>query len=147
MRPLFENRDYTGVDIAAGPGVDVVCPGQVLNHPAASYEAVISCECFEHNPCWHETFLNMVRMLKAGCLCIVSCASMGRSEHGTCRMGATASLTAETDHSGDYYRNLLECDFTRRFHPGEFFDSSFLHDNIYRKDLYFVGHRRVAMLR
>lgn len=142
VRPLFENCDYTGVDIAAGPGVDIVCPGQTLNHPAASYDVVISCECFEHNPCWHETLLNMVRMLKPGGLCIVSCASMGRSEQGTRRMGTTASLTAGTGQDSEYYRNLQERDFTRRFHPGEFFDTSFFHENIYRKDLYFVGHRR-----
>lgn len=34
------------------------------------YDITISCNCFEHNPYWRETFLNMHRMTKEGGLCL-----------------------------------------------------------------------------
>ena len=82
---FFSNCEYIGVDIAEGPGVDVVCKGQNLQYESAAFDVVVSCECFEHNPFWKETFTNMVRMLKPGGICLITCATLGRKEHGTKR--------------------------------------------------------------
>ena len=78
---VFSNCEYIGVDIAEGPGVDVVCKGQNLQYESAAFDVVVSCECFEHNPFWKETFTNMLRMLKPVEICLITCATLGRKEH------------------------------------------------------------------
>ena len=32
IRKYFDNCDYVGADVAPGPGVDVVCSGELLNY-------------------------------------------------------------------------------------------------------------------
>ena len=66
IRSFFPKVHYSGVDLIRGPGVDIVCSGEKLKHKSNTYDLVISCECFEHNPKWKETFINMFRMLKEG---------------------------------------------------------------------------------
>ena len=50
IRSFFPGSDYTGVDLSAGPGVDVVASGHELALPDRDVDLAISCECFEHNP-------------------------------------------------------------------------------------------------
>ena len=63
---LFEDSEVIGLDIAAGPGVDIVCEGQKYDAPDGSYDVIVSSECWEHNPYYKETIQNAVRMLKEG---------------------------------------------------------------------------------
>lgn len=142
VRDHFEGCDYVGADVAAGPGVDLVVPGQELGLPTGSFDTVISCECFEHNPYWLETFVNMARMLRPGGLFVFTCAGTGRGEHGTSRTDPSLSLTAVERH-GDYYRNLTRRDFETRMALDNTFASHAFFDNRYAKDLYFVGVKRV----
>ena len=79
IRIFFTECDYLGIDVGAGPGVDLVCEGQKLDHPNETYDTVGSCECFEHNPYWVETFNNMYRMTKPNGLVFMSCATTGRA--------------------------------------------------------------------
>lgn len=139
VRQHFDNCDYTGVDVAEGQGVDLVCPGQLVEEPSNSYDVAISCECFEHNPFWLETFINMTRMVKPGGLCIFTCASTGRREHGTRRMAISNSLSAKVGWFADYYRNLNEADFRKAINLDFHFSHHFFHENIYSRDLYFCG--------
>jgi len=114
IRTFFDNCAYLGIDIGVGKGVDLVCEGQNLNHPDNSYDTVGSCECFEHNPYWVETFANMHRMTKPGGLLFMTCATTGRPEHGTTRTSPMDSpLTI--GKSWDYYENLTEKDFRDNF--------------------------------
>ncbi len=83
IRGLFEACDYTDIDIGPGPGVDIVCEGQNYAAPIASFDVVISCEAIEHNPYWAETFRNMVRLVKPEGLVLMTCATLGRAQHGT----------------------------------------------------------------
>jgi SAM-dependent methyltransferase len=129
--------------VAPGPGVDRVSPGQELDEPDASFDVVISCECFEHNPFWRETFTNMIRMLKPGGLCVITAAMIGRQEHGTTRMNPNATL-ADGDAYVDYYRNLFPGDLLHTVHAEREFAAWVNHPNIYRKDLYFVALKRGA---
>jgi SAM-dependent methyltransferase len=138
IRSLFKNCDYVGADIADGPGVDLVCNGESIDLPDCHFDVVISCECFEHNSGWKETFQNMNRMLKPGGLCIVTCATLSRSEHGTTRTSAGASLTALNNYP-DYYRNLKPADFKQNFNLKQLFSEHFFCTNSYSRDLYFVG--------
>ena len=60
IRQFFDNCDYLGIDIGEGPGVDVVSEGQKYDAPNDTFDVSCSAECFEHNPYWLETFLNMI---------------------------------------------------------------------------------------
>lgn len=107
IRTLFQDCAYIGVDVGEGKDVDLVCEGQNVDHPDQTYDTTISCECFEHNPYWKETFENMHRMTKTGGLVIFSCATTGRAEHGTTRSSPEDAPLIKWD----YYRNLTEQDF------------------------------------
>lgn len=129
---------YVGVDLVAGPGVDVVGFGHELDHRDASYDMAISGECFEHDPHWRETFLRMVRMTRPGGLVAFSCASRGRPEHGTTR--TDKALSPGTQALGmDYYRNLDESDFEETLPLGSMFTAYRFWYLPTHFDLYFAG--------
>lgn len=112
IRDLFDNCDYLGVDVGAGRGVDLVCPGEDLPFDDGTFDISVSGECFEHNPAWRETFANMVRMTKPGGIIAFSCASTGRPEHGTTRSNDAYSSPLTVALGQEYYRNLTIDDFT-----------------------------------
>ena len=136
---LFERCHYTGIDVGEGPGVDIVCPGQLYNAPDKTYDVVLSAECFEHNPYWLETFQNMIRMCKDGGLVFFTCATYGREEHGTTRSSPEASpLTVGLNW--DYYKNLGQMDFMNIINFNKHFQYyQFESRNVVPQDLYFAG--------
>jgi SAM-dependent methyltransferase len=138
IRPFFPGSDYTGVDLSAGPGVDVIASGDELALPDRDVDLAISCECFEHNPRWCETFVNMHRMTKAGGIVLITCASRGRMEHGTTRTRPNESPGSQS-LGWDYYRNLNRVDFERRLDLPALFESHAFFRNDVSDDLYFVG--------
>jgi len=113
VRSFFENCDYTGLDIAPGRGVDVVCEGQKYDAPSASFDVVLSCEVMEHNPFWEDTLKNMIHLLSPGGLLVMSCATKGRKEHGTSR-SEVASSPLTVAKGWEYYRNLTRTDIVRK---------------------------------
>ena len=109
VRNAFTSSEYVGVDVGEGPGVDIVIGGHEYDS-SSLFDCCISCECFEHNPFWKETFLNMIRLCKSGGLVVFTCATTGRPEHGTERTTPQDSpLTVARGWS--YYLNLTEEDF------------------------------------
>jgi len=141
IRIFFENCDYLGVDVGPGNGVDLVCPGQELTLPDNSYDTVGSCECFEHNPFWVETFTNMYRMCKPGGLVFMSCATTGRPEHGTTRTSPSDSpLTIRK--GWDYYKNLTEQDFRDSYDIENMFSFHSFSVDMSNFDLYFYGIKK-----
>lgn len=141
VRRHFTDCDYTGVDVADGPGVDLVAQGQDLVFPDGHFDTTISAECFEHNPYWSETFANMVRMTRPGGLVAFSCASTGRPEHGTPRSDPGSSpLTVGL--GWEYYRNLTEDDFRADFDLDDLFSEHCFSTHETSHDLYFRGVRR-----
>lgn len=137
VRPLFTNCNYLGVDLDKGPGVDLAIQGQELRFPDESFDVTISAECFEHNPYWRETFLNMKRMTKVGGLITFTCAGKDRPEHGTARSDAGSSPLT-TAAGWDYYRNLEESDFDDECLNGLKYQFFY---NPHAQDLYFVGEK------
>ena len=130
-----EAKEYVGVDIIDGPGVDRVCAGQDLDYVDNWFDVVVSAECFEHNQAWRETFANMVRM--SGRYVFFTCASTGRPEHGT-----HAARPGDSPATHDYYRNLTEDDFVDEFDLHDLFaDFDFMY-NPQSCDLYFWGVKR-----
>jgi len=138
IRRSFPGSDYTGVDLVEGPGVDVICHGDKVDFPNGSFDATASCECFEHNPNWVQTFLNMYRMTRPGGAVLITCASIGRLEHGTER--TLVSDSPGTQAIGwNYYHNLSERDFRKRFDIDRLFSKYLFAYNPHSRDLYFVG--------
>lgn len=140
IRQFFKNCDYIGVDVSEGPGVDIVSFGQDLTLPDKNFDLVISCECFEHNPDWIETFKNMYRMLDDEGLFVFTCATYGRREHGTPRRSMNSSLTS-VSVGGEYYLNLSDNDISSSFNLKELFSNHKFFYNPYGRDLYFIGFK------
>ena len=68
-RTLFGNPNwrYTGIDLEAGPGVDVVLKSPYrLPFPSGSFDLVISGQAFEHVEYFWMSWLEMLRVLKPG---------------------------------------------------------------------------------
>lgn len=138
VRDFFSYCDYLGIDVGSGPCVDLVCEGQNLDHPDNTYDVTLSCECFEHNPYWVETFKNMHRMTKSSGLVFMSCATTGRPEHGTTRTSPSDSpLTI--GKGWDYYKNLTENDFRDSFNIDDMFSEYKFEVGTTHADLYFYG--------
>lgn len=135
VRDFFTKCEYIGCDLGAGRDVDVICAGKDLAFPDRHFDTSISCECFEHDKDWKETFANMVRMTDR--LVIFSCATTGRAEHGT-----TATTPQDAPFTNDYYKNLTEQDFREAFNLDELFDEWFFAVNDESHDLYFYGVRK-----
>jgi SAM-dependent methyltransferase len=133
---------YVGVDLAAGPGVDLVSYGHEVDHADGTYDVALSGECFEHDPHWRETFQNMVRLTRPGGLVAFTCASRGRPEHGTTRtlVGDSPGTQAQ---GLDYYRNLDASDFADLPLGAMFTDFRFWYLSS-AFDLYFAGVRSGA---
>ena len=141
VRPFFENCEYIGIDVDAGKDVDIVCQGEVYNAPNDFFDVTLSCECFEHNPSWKDTFENMIRMTKSNGLVIMTCATTGRAEHGTARTSpADSPLTI--GKGWDYYKNLTMEDFTAEFNFPTLFSEYQFQMEISNCDLYFYGIKR-----
>lgn len=138
VRVFFEDCLYIGLDIGPGPGVDIVGTGHEYSAPDEIFDVAISCECFEHNPYWRETFANMTRVVKPGGLVIFTCATTGRAEHGTSACNPLFSpLTVEK--GWEYYSNLTEEDFNGAFDLDKRFISLNFSVNPESCDLYFWG--------
>lgn len=135
VRDFYDNvTKYVGVDLDEGPGVDLVSEAQKVDLPSGSFDVAVSAECFEHNPYWLETFVNMHRL--ANSFVIFTCAGLGRPEHGTTR---TTPGNSPFTLQWDYYRNLTKHDFEDNLNlEGMFSDYEFTY-NALSQDLYFWG--------
>ena len=139
VRDFFKNCGYVGIDIAPANCVDIVCEGSLYDAPDNFFDIVISCECFEHNRLWRETFQNMYRMCKSEGMILLTCASTGRPEHGTKKTNPDRSLTSNYRGWEDYYQNLTEDDFLNNFKIKDMFKIFKFKYNPISCDLYFFG--------
>jgi SAM-dependent methyltransferase len=141
VRQIFAGRrEYIGVDLREGPGVDRVGFGHKLDLPNAFFDVSISGECFEHDPHWVQTILNMCRMTRPGGLVAFTCASSGRPEHGTRRTDRQESPGTQAQGL-DYYQNLTEQDFTQGLELASLFSDWAFWYLPTTFDLYFAGVR------
>jgi SAM-dependent methyltransferase len=144
---LFENAGYIGVDLLPGKNVDFTSKAHELQFPDSSFDVIISTECFEHDPYYELSIINIVRMLKPGGLFLFTCATTGRPEHGTRRTTPDdAPFTQSFGNWGDYYKNLeahhiekaIDCEAC--FQQYEFLTQHETHD------LYFWGLKQGEFL-
>lgn len=149
---LFEDCDFTGLDIGPGDGVDVVCPAQDYDAPDETFDTIISCECWEHNPFYKESIKNAVRLLKKGGLFFWSCATTGRPVHGVASLEEGCSAEHENwktmpnvgreDWDNEYYRNVTEEDIRSIFDLDKVFSDYKFEIEKNHCDLYFWGIKR-----
>lgn len=141
-RYLFSNYTYIGVDIGEGRNVDVVCRGHEFKSDL-QFDVVISTECFEHDEFWNLTIENAIKLTKQNGLCLFTCATTGRKEHGTRRTSTHESpFTSQLEN--DYYKNLTEEDIRSKIDIENFF-SQFAFSNTEgsnHPDLYFWGIKK-----
>jgi SAM-dependent methyltransferase len=137
-RYLFEQCNYTGIDIGEGKNVDVVCSGHLFKSDDL-FDVVISTECFEHDEHWQQTLKNVINnLLKDGGLFLFSCAAPGRPEHGTKR-----TSPKDSPFTNDYYRNLSEADIRSVLNCNAIFSNYKFKTRIdFPQDLYFYGIKK-----
>lgn len=135
-RYLFASKDYTGVDLGPGKNVDVV--SRIHEYPAQdeSFDIVISTECLEHDEFYEQSLKNMLRVLKPGGILVLTCATIGRREHGTSR-----SSKQDSPFTLDYYKNLEATDI-RSAISMDAFESHEFGVNARSHDLYFWGLKK-----
>lgn len=113
-RDHFYRCDYTGIDLAPGPGVDVVSSAKDWRPSPGErpVDVVVSTEMLEHDVEWRESLANMAQVLRPGGLMILTCATTGREEHGTASRHPDCSplTVAMGGERASYYRNLTQAD-------------------------------------
>lgn len=73
-----DGAEWVGIDLAAGPGVDVVLKDAwTYPFPDASFDVVVSTSTFEHDRLFWLTFLEMCRVLKPGGFIYINAPSNG----------------------------------------------------------------------
>lgn len=131
-RYLFKGSSYLGIDIVAGKNVDLVGPAHEALIKCPPVDVVISTECLEHDKDWKLTLQAMYHSLRRGGLMIMTCAGMGREEHGT------------NDHhpwcspgTNDYYENRSVFDIANILPMAHLFQAYHLEQN--KLDIQFYG--------
>ena len=87
FRPLIESfkpRDYIGVDIIKGRGVDMICRAEDLlsKFQRESFDVLISTELLEHVRNWKKTVSNFKNVVKPSGIILVTTRSYGFYYHG-----------------------------------------------------------------
>lgn len=146
---LFDECEFHGLDLCPGDGVDIVCPAQEYDAPDGSYDTIISCECWEHNPFYKESIQNAIRMVKPGGLFLFTCATTGRPVHGTksqeeeCKKQydtwKTMPNVRKEDWDNEYYKNLTENDIRECVDIDSIFSQYAFEVEENHCDLYFWG--------
>lgn len=73
LRTLFPGKDYVGVDVRPGSGVDCVADVEALPQADASFGTVIAMNTFEHVPQFWKGFEEVYRVLRPDGALLVSC--------------------------------------------------------------------------
>lgn len=109
FRSMFATaREYIGIDLSAGPGVDLVLSAHDMvgsEGLGGDFDFVISCEALEHDPDWRITIAHALAVLATPGMLVVTCASTGRPEHGTTRTNPEESPGTQS-LGWDHYANV-----------------------------------------
>lgn len=87
LRDFIESRspaEYIGIDIEAGPGVDLICNVEELvdRFGKESFDIVISTELLEHTREWRKAVSNIKNICKHEAIVIITTRSIGFKYHG-----------------------------------------------------------------
>jgi len=73
-------KKYVGIDMQAGPGVDIVYDAAKYTKPN-SFDVVVCAETFEHTPLWQTIINKSYKNLVEGGIFIATMAGEGRHPH------------------------------------------------------------------
>ncbi len=78
-------RQYTGVDLMPGPGVDVVCPAENLtdHFGLGMFDVVVSTEMLEHVWDWRRVISNLKQILRPSGRLLITTRSRGYGYHAS----------------------------------------------------------------
>lgn len=96
-RQMFPGVRYVGVDIADGPGVDIVADASTWQ-PTRTFDLVISMEVFEHTDVWPQILHTAFAALKPGGTVIVTAAGPERAPH--------SAVDGAELRAGEFYENV-----------------------------------------
>lgn len=87
LRPLMESynpKEYLGIDIVKGPGVDKICKVEDLIEEMGKYvfDVVISTELLEHVKDWRKAVSNLKNICKEGGIILITTRAIGFRYHG-----------------------------------------------------------------
>ena len=87
LQPIVKSWDpasYTGVDIAPGSGVDVVCAAEdiIEKFGKEQFDIVISTEMLEHVKDWRKVVSNIKNICMSGGIILITTRSLGFEYHG-----------------------------------------------------------------
>jgi len=77
VKPIFEKGQYVGLDMEAGPNVDVVGVSHNIPFEENEFDIVVSTSCFEHDDMFWISFQEMCRVLKPGGYMYINAPSNG----------------------------------------------------------------------
>lgn len=82
VRSILQHHaeQYLGIDMQAGPGVDLICDASTYKS-TTEYDVVVCVEVFEHTPHWRHIILNAHKHLRFGGIFIATMAGEGRPPH------------------------------------------------------------------
>jgi SAM-dependent methyltransferase len=158
--PWFDDCEFIELDLLPGPGVDIACPANEYDAPDETFDTIISCECWEHNPFYKESILNAIRMLKPQGYFIWSCATTGRPVHGTATQDEIDKAKGVTSQGNkiiewktmpnvekenwdnEYYKNVTEEDIRSFCDVDKIFSSYKFEVEPNHCDLYFWGIKK-----
>lgn len=149
-RYLFDHCTYTGIDIGAGPNVDIIAPVHEYEKTVNSflskikrgffnvqYDVVISCEMLEHDKYWEKSLRAMYKLLRPGGLLIITAAGVGRAPHGTAENSPNCS-----PFTNGYYKNVTDTMLVIALKPDLNFIRWDLKYNTEACDVYFSGIKK-----
>lgn len=64
LKPIFSKGHYLGLDVQSGPNVDVIGDANNIPFPNNTFDIVVSSSCFEHDPMFWMSFLEICRVTK-----------------------------------------------------------------------------------
>ncbi len=73
LRGLFAGKEYAGLDVRPGPGVDLVGDVERLPHADGTIGTVLALNTFEHVPRFWHGFAEIARVLRPDGALVVSC--------------------------------------------------------------------------
>ena len=113
VRPFFPNAEWIGIDVVAGPGVDVVIDA-IDYSPECQVDMVICTEVLEHTDAWCQIISRAETWIKPGGRMIITCAGTGRLPHSAVDGGPL--------REGEYYENITHEELAVEFGNGGFTD-------------------------
>lgn len=80
-RQTIKSATYIGVDVAPGPGVDIVAAAALTRFASNTFDLIICTSMLEHDPGWRISLQHNLPSLKPGGLLFLSWGAEGNQHH------------------------------------------------------------------